>query len=100
MVRELAHPTPSDFSLVTVLAALADPIRLRIVRGLSSQSVALTCSAFDLPISASTTTHHFRVLRESGIIAQHYEGTAILSTLRRNDLDARFPGLLNAVLAS
>ena len=51
-------------------------------------------------MTKSTKTHHFRVLRDGGLIAQRVEGTSRMSTLRRDDLDARFPGLLDAVLAS
>ncbi len=58
----------------------------------------MACVAFDLPVSKSTTTHHFKVLREAGVIHQHYEGTSRLSRLREADLEARFPGLLAAVL--
>ena len=57
------------------------------------------CGSFDLDITKSTLTHHFRVLREAGVIEQRIEGTAKLNSLRREDLDRRFPGLLDAVLA-
>ena len=99
-VRELWHPHRADIRLEQVLHALADPVRLRIVRTLATRREELTCSVFDLPVSKSTTTHHFRVLRESGVIRQFYRGTAKLNGLRREDLDARFPGLLDAVLAA
>ncbi|MGW7663619.1 helix-turn-helix domain-containing protein, partial [Streptomyces sp. NPDC054756] len=58
----------------------------------------LSCSHFDLPVTKSTTTHHFRVLRESGVIRQIYRGTAKMNGLRTDDLDALFPGLLDALL--
>jgi DNA-binding transcriptional ArsR family regulator len=45
-------------------------------------------------------THHFRILREAGVIEQRRDGTSKLTSLRREDLDARFPGLLDAVLSS
>jgi len=57
-----------------------------------------TCCSFDLPVVKSTGTHHFRVLREAGVIRQRVEGKTRLSALRREDLEARFPGLLDAVL--
>ena len=98
-VRTLPHPAPEELRLEGVLHALADPIRLRIVRTLAERRHEnLACSAFELPVSKSTSTHHFRVLRESGVIRQHYEGTSCLSRLRRDDLEDRFPGLLTAVL--
>ena len=74
-----------------MLHALSDPVRLRIVAGLA-RSDDRTCGSFELPVTKSTCTHHFRVLREAGIIRQRAAGTARLNTLRREELDARFPG--------
>ncbi|MEI7032152.1 metalloregulator ArsR/SmtB family transcription factor [Streptomyces pratensis] len=96
--RQLAHPPLEGLRLETVLHALADPVRLRIVRELADGHDDMACIAFDLPVSKSTTTHHFKVLREAGVIRQHYEGTSRMSRLRADDLEARFPGLLPAVL--
>jgi DNA-binding transcriptional ArsR family regulator len=96
--RQLAHPAREEIKLESVLHALADPIRLRIVRELAEGHTDMACMAFGLPVSKSTSTHHFRVLREAGVIRQHYEGTARMSQLRQDDLDAVFPGLLTAVL--
>ncbi|WP_165990010.1 helix-turn-helix transcriptional regulator [Streptomyces sp. YIM 98790] len=98
--RELAHPARSDIRLEQVLHALADPMRLAVVRALDAARQELACSAIELPVSKSTSTHHFRVLRESGVIRQDYRGTAKMTCLRRDDLDARFPGLLDSVLAA
>ncbi|MFD3658536.1 ArsR/SmtB family transcription factor [Streptomyces sp. NPDC058620] len=98
--RALAHPARAEIRVEGVLHALADPVRLRIVRQLAGTADHLACSTFDLPVSKSTTTHHFRVLRESGVIHQTYRGTAKVSGLRMDDLDALFPGLLDAVLAA
>ncbi|MDK1474696.1 helix-turn-helix transcriptional regulator [Streptomyces sp. 549] len=100
-VRELPHPELADIRLENVLAALADPLRLAVVRTLAEcGESALTCSALELPVSKSTSTHHFRVLRESGVITQDYRGTAKMNALRRADLDTLFPGLLDSVLAA
>ncbi|WP_394350386.1 ArsR/SmtB family transcription factor [Nocardiopsis deserti] len=82
----------------TVMHALADPVRLRIVRELARGHDDMACIAFELPVSKSTSTHHFRVLREAGVIRQYYEGTSRMSCLREEDLRARMPGLLEAVL--
>ncbi|WP_046494986.1 ArsR/SmtB family transcription factor [Streptomyces odonnellii] len=98
--RELAHPPRTDIRLEGVLHALSDPIRLRIVRELAAADCELACSHFGLPVAKSTTTHHFRVLRESGLIRQIYRGTAKMSGLRKDDLDALFPGLLDSVLGA
>ncbi|MGW7517360.1 ArsR/SmtB family transcription factor [Streptomyces sp. NPDC054796] len=102
-VRELPHPAREEIRLEAVLHALADPMRLWAVRNLSAfgegEGQGATCSQVDMPVSPSTSTHHFRVLREAGVINQCYRGTAKINCLRRADLDALFPGLLDAVLA-
>ncbi|MFI7009516.1 ArsR/SmtB family transcription factor [Streptomyces sp. NPDC050145] len=96
--RALAHPAREELRLEAVLHALSDPMRLAIVREMAAAETALSCSAFALPVTKSTSTHHFRVLRESGVIEQVYRGTAKLNGLRRADLDTLFPGLLDSVL--
>lgn len=98
--RLLDHPEPEEIRLEAVLHALSDPIRLKIVGDLAMGHDDMACIAFELPVSKSTSTHHFRVLREAGVIRQHYRGTSRISKLRNNDLQARFPGLLDAVLLS
>ncbi len=96
----LYHPPTEDFELASVLHALSDPQRLRIVRELADDPEPRPCGTLELDISKSTRTHHFRVLREAGVIRQKQLGTARVTCLRRDDLDARFPGLLDAILAS
>lgn len=98
--RELPHPAREEIRLEGVLHALSDPVRLRIVRELAGDGDELSCSRFDLPVTKSTTTHHFRVLRESGVIRQVYRGTAKMNGLRRDDLDVLFPGLLDCLVAA
>ena len=97
-MRVLAHPGRSELRLDALLSALSDPLRRQIVGQLADGPDDQACSAFQLPVSKSTSTHHFRVLREAGVIEQHYRGTAILNSLRAADLEAKFPGLLRAVL--
>ena len=96
---ELEHPDREALELTAVLHALSDPGRLRIVQILAADSGPRPCGSFGLDVTKSTMTHHFRVLREAGVIRQWREGTCKLSALRRDDLEARFPGLLDAVLA-
>ncbi|WP_225095864.1 helix-turn-helix transcriptional regulator [Streptomyces sp. CoH27] len=98
--RALPHPAREELRLEAVLHALSDPMRLRIVRELAAGEAELTCSDFVLPVTKSTSTHHFRVLRESGVIRQVYRGTAKMNVLRRDDLDDLFPGLLDSLLAA
>jgi DNA-binding transcriptional ArsR family regulator len=80
-----------------VLHALSDPVRLRIVAALADTGEQ-TCGSIDLPVAKSTCTHHFRALREAGVINQREVGTARVNSLRHDDLEARFPGLLRTVL--
>ncbi|MFJ7987167.1 ArsR/SmtB family transcription factor [Streptomyces sp. NPDC096351] len=98
--RALEHPARDQIRLEAVLHALSDPVRLQIVRDMARERTELSCSYFDLPVTKSTTTHHFRVLREGGVIRQTYRGTAKLNALREDDLEALFPGLLATVLAA
>ncbi len=99
MPRQLSHPELADISLAAVLHALSDPVRLEIVR-LAAAHTDLPCNAFFDQIPKSTLSHHWRVLREAGLIRQRHEGTQKLNALRRDEVDARFPGLLDAVLAA
>ena len=93
--------TTDEIQLAAVLHALSDPVRLRIVATLAAaEDEERPCGSFDLPVTKSTCTHHFRVLREAGVIHQRQEGTARLNKLRRDDLEARFPGLLASVIAA
>jgi DNA-binding transcriptional ArsR family regulator len=95
----LHHPERHEIELAAVLHALSDPMRLRIVAELAEDGVERTCKSFDLPVVKSTCTHHFKVLREAGLIRQRADGTKRVNSLRAADLEARFPGLLDAVLA-
>lgn len=95
--RTLDHPDRDEILLEDVLHALSDPVRLEVARYLASSGES-SCSAIDLAVSKSTGTHHFRVLREAGVIRQVYRGTAKMTSLRRDDLDALFPGLLDTVI--
>jgi len=99
--EEAIHPEPAELSLPKVLAALADPARLATVRTLARVGES-ACGQIQhdagLEVSKSTMSHHVRILREAGIIQSRVQGARRLLTLRREDLDARFPGLLDAVL--
>jgi DNA-binding transcriptional ArsR family regulator len=99
-VMDLHHPDKNEIELAAVMHALSDPHRLEIVRRLAEDAEPRPCGTFDFEISKSTMTHHLRTLREAGVIQQEKSGTTKLTWLRREDLDARFPGLLDAVLAS
>ena len=90
-------PPTNELELATVLQALSDPVRLQIVRELAAGGEQ-ACGAIPLPVSASTRSHHFKVLREAGLTVTHVAGTTRLVSLRRDDVESRFPGLLDVVL--
>jgi DNA-binding transcriptional ArsR family regulator len=96
----LPEPEPAEMRLEAVLQALGDPVRLQIVRQLKTSEQAKACGTFGLPVGKSTASHHFKVLREAGIIRQRIDGRERLSELRAADLERRFPGLLESVLAA
>jgi DNA-binding transcriptional ArsR family regulator len=98
-MREPHHPSREELDLSSVLHALSDPARLAIVRHLAD-SGECSCGHFELEISKATLSHHLRVLREAGVIHCRPDGRKRYMSLRRDDLDARFPGLLEAVLSS
>lgn len=91
------HPEREQIRLENVLFALGNPLRMGIVRQLAS-GAELTCGALIQDVAKSTMTHHWRVLRDSGVIWQRPQGRENLISLRREDLDARFPGLLETLL--
>jgi DNA-binding transcriptional ArsR family regulator len=97
LAHEIPHPGRDDLDLAAVLHALSDPVRLEIVAGLAGGDER-TCGSFDVAVTKSTCTHHFRVLREAGLIRQRQQGTMRMNSLRRDDLEARFPGLLGTIL--
>ncbi|WP_009475114.1 helix-turn-helix transcriptional regulator [Rhodococcus sp. JVH1] len=93
------HPARDEIQLVSVLAALADPLRLEVVQKLmvEADGAERHCTSFGLPVSKSTRSHHFKVLREAGLIKQVDRGNSRMAQLRRSDIESRFPGLLDAV---
>jgi DNA-binding transcriptional ArsR family regulator len=96
---DLPHPARDEIVLTEVLFALSDPARLEIVRQLAGGPIeAARCNPFDPTIAKSTKSHLMKVLREAGVIRNEALARGRLLTLRRDDLDARFPGLLDAVL--
>ena len=93
----LEMPPVEELELADVLHALSDPVRLRIVEELAARGEQ-ACGVLPLPVSASTRSHHFKILREAGVTVTRVVGTTRLVSLRRADLERRFPGLLDAVL--
>ncbi len=97
-MRPFKHPSPDEFSLERLFHALSDPVRLDIVRYLAQVTEA-TCGELDGGRPKSSMSHHFRVLRDAGLVHTRNAGTTHMNQLRRADLDSRFPGLLDAILA-
>jgi DNA-binding transcriptional ArsR family regulator len=95
------HPALADVALTRILAALADPGRLRAVRTLA-QTTGAGCpdppAPAGLTVTKSTMSHHLRIMREAGLVHVSIHGSRRVVTLRRAELDAAFPGLLDAVL--
>jgi len=96
-MRTYKHPDPESFELERILYALSDPVRLEIVRHLAGVAEA-TCGELDGGRPKSSVSHHFRVLRDSGLVHTRNVGTTHMNSLRGEELDARFPGLLGAIL--
>jgi DNA-binding transcriptional ArsR family regulator len=98
-MRSIRHPSLDDVTLGQLLYALSDPVRLGVVHQLARAGEA-TCSALDGGRPKSSMSHHFRVLREAGLVHTRTDGPAHVNDLRRAELDARFPGLLDAILSA
>jgi DNA-binding transcriptional ArsR family regulator len=96
---DLIHPARDEMDLSGVMHALSDPARRKVVATLAVEGER-ACGTFPLGVTKATASHHFKVLREAGITMTRVEGAHRFLTLRRDDLDARFPGLLDAVLAA
>jgi DNA-binding transcriptional ArsR family regulator len=96
---EQEQPPGGEITLPGVLHALSDPVRLEIVLKLA-ESGEIACGCFGLAMPKSSLSHHFKVLRSSGVVATKREGKNWVNSLRRKDLDALFPGVLDSVIAA
>ena len=100
---DVTEPLAADFELPRVLAALADPHRLATVRFVASNGDSWCSQVMQgagLEMSKSTFSHHLRILREAGIVTKRIEGTKSYMCLRKDDLDTRFPGLMDSILSA
>jgi DNA-binding transcriptional ArsR family regulator len=100
-MTRFVHPAREEITLEGVLGALSDPMRLRILRKLlESRAGGLSCSSAAPceEMAKSTLSHHFRILREAGLIRTTKQGVENLNSARWDDVNARFPGLLKAIM--
>ncbi|CAO5252870.1 ArsR/SmtB family transcription factor [Frankia sp. AgKG'84/4] len=100
MPRQLPQPSRDSINLVTLLGALADPVRLTLMREMYARGGPADCAevAGGVEVTPPTVSHHYRVLREAGLTTTTVEGRRRVVTIRHDDLEARFPGLLAAIL--
>ncbi|GAA3591597.1 helix-turn-helix domain-containing protein [Kineosporia mesophila] len=99
--RPPQHTHPRDVTIEAVLTALADPVRLSIVRCVAqAKDWELPCGSLDVGVGKATLSHHFSVLRETGLLEQRDEGARRTIRLRREEFDEHFPGLLELVVPS
>lgn len=101
-MRPFVHPHREEITLQGVLYALADPVRLELFRKLTGISSApMSCvKCAPAEMAKSTLSHHFRILREAGLVRSEKKGTEVVNMARREDIEARFPGLLPVILNS
>jgi DNA-binding transcriptional ArsR family regulator len=94
------RPDLDQVDVLTVLQALSDPVRLEMVRQLASCPAedGLQCGQMRLPVKKAAASHHLKVLWESGVVDAEKQGVYKIISLRRAELDRRFPGLLDSVL--
>jgi DNA-binding transcriptional ArsR family regulator len=102
---ELTHADPDSVELSAVLAALAEPVRLKILRTVAAYGGdgGIACLEVSersgITATKSTLSHHYKVLRHAGLVVMWWVGSKKHVRLRRDVVDARWPGLLDAVLA-
>lgn len=97
----LPHPDADQISLPNVLTTLGDQTRLAIIGHLARcEPDGMTCGQFTELASKTSISYHVQKLREAGIVTVRPEGTRRRVTLRRGDLDSRFPGFLDSIIRS
>jgi DNA-binding transcriptional ArsR family regulator len=96
--EKIPHPAIEALDLATIMRALGEPVRLDVVRLLSDGRPRLCAEISDaLGLADSTSSYHLRLLREAGLTRARAEGTRRLISLRRDDVEARFPGLIDVL---
>ena len=98
LMRRIPHRDPADVPVTELMYALSDPARARIVGLLARARTPLTCGEISAGRPKSTMSHHFRILREAGVIETEVQGKEHLNRLRREELEERYPGLISPLL--
>jgi DNA-binding transcriptional ArsR family regulator len=97
IMKIVHHPDRAEIHLSSVLYALSDPVRLSMVSEIRKAG-EMTCGDIEVPVVKSTLSHHARTLREAGVVNVRVQGTQRFLSLRTEDLEFRFPGLIASVL--
>jgi DNA-binding transcriptional ArsR family regulator len=97
-MRQIKHPSLEQVELTDIMYALSDPTRLEIVGRLANAGRKMTCGEFDLNRPKSSMSHHFKILRAAGLVETLIEGTEHLNALRVEEIEQKFPGVLQSVL--
>ena len=103
VMDDVVEPAAGDIQLPRVLAALADPNRLAAVRFVARNGESWCAQVMEqavLPMTKSTFSHHLRILREAGVLTKRIQGAKGYTSLRKDDLDSRFPGLIDSIIAA
>lgn len=97
-MRKIKHPNIEQVELIEILYALADPTRMEIVVRLAKAGRKLTCGELDLNRPKSSMSHHFKILRSAGLVETLVDGTEHMNSLRLEEIEQKFPGVLESVL--
>jgi len=97
-MRQIKHPTIEQVELTDIMYALSDPTRLEIVMRLANAGKKLTCGELDLNRPKSSMSHHFKILRGAGLVLTLIEGTEHMNSLRIEEIEQKFPGVLSSVI--
>ncbi|EGL54900.1 MAG: helix-turn-helix domain-containing protein [Pseudomonadota bacterium] len=97
-MRKIKQPTIEQVELTDIMYALADPTRLEIVTRLANAGRQLTCGELDLNRPKSSMSHHFKILRSAGLVETEVNGTEHMNSLRMDEIEQKFPGVLSAIL--
>lgn len=97
-MRDKKHPQIDDIEITDLMHGLSDPARIEIVRMIANAGRAMTCGELNADRPKSSMSHHFKILRDSGIILTLIEGKEHMNSLRTSELEKKFPGVMKSIL--